>query len=50
MLWFDFCFSSGDSGLMLQPAFWDGLFFDLLSHFQDLCATTVIDIGGREVS
>jgi len=31
---------------MLQPVFSECLFLDLLSHFQDLYATTVIDVGG----
>ncbi len=30
---------------MLQPAFSDCLFLDLLSHLQDLCPSAVIDIG-----
>ena len=34
---------------MLQAAFSDCLFLDLLSHFQDLCASPVIDVGGRQV-
>ena len=34
---------------MLQAAFSDCLFLDLLSHFQDLCASSVIDVGGYQV-
>ncbi len=34
---------------MLQPAFSDCLCFDLLSHFQDICAAAVVDIGGGQV-
>jgi len=34
---------------VLQPAFLDGLFLDLLSHLQDLRAATVVDVGGRQV-
>lgn len=34
---------------MLQPAFSDCLFLDLLSHLQDLCPATVVDIGGGQV-
>lgn len=33
---------------MLQAAFSDCLFLDLLSHFQDLCASSVIDVGGSQ--
>jgi hypothetical protein len=36
------------SGLVLQAAFSDCLFLDLLSHFQDLCASSVIDVGGSQ--
>ena len=34
---------------MLQAAFSDCLFLDLLSHLQDLCASSVIDVGGRQI-
>lgn len=34
---------------MLQPAFSDCLFLDLLSHLQDLCPATVINVGGGQV-
>ena len=34
---------------MLQPAFSDCLFLDLLSHLQDLRAAAVIDVGGGQV-
>ena len=34
---------------MLQPAFSDCLFLDLLSHLQDLRASAVVDIGGSQV-
>ena len=34
---------------MLQSAFSDCLFLDLLSHFQDLRASAVIDVGGCQV-
>ena len=35
---------------MVQPAFSDCLFLDLLSHGQDLSASSVIDVSGREVA
>ena len=35
---------------MQQAAFSDCLFLDLLSHFQDLGSTSVVDIGGRQVA
>ncbi len=35
---------------MLQPAFSDCLFLDLLSHLQDLRASAVIDVGGCQVT
>ena len=34
---------------MLQAAFLDCLFLDLLSHFQDLRASSMIDVGGGQV-
>ena len=34
---------------MLQPAFSDCLFLDLLSHLQDIRASAVIDVGGCQV-
>ena len=34
---------------MLQAAFSDCLFLDLLYHFQDLRASAMVDIGGRQV-
>ncbi len=34
---------------MLQPAFSDCLFLDLLSHLQDLRAAALIDVGGCQV-
>jgi len=34
---------------VLQAAFSDCLFLDLLSHLQDLCASSVIDVGGRQI-
>ena len=34
---------------MLHPAFSDRLFLDLLSHFQDLCASSMIEVGGGQV-
>ena len=34
---------------MLQAALSDCLFLDLLSHFQDLCSSSVIDVGGCQV-
>ena len=35
---------------MLQPAFVECLFLDLLSHSQDLCPATVIDVGGCQIT
>lgn len=35
---------------MLQAAFSECLFLDLLSYLQDLRAATVINIGGRQVA
>jgi endonuclease YncB( thermonuclease family) len=35
---------------VLQPSGFDGLGFDLLSHFQYLRTAAVIDVGGRQVS
>ena len=35
---------------MQQPAFSDSLYFDFLSHFQDLCTSAVIDVGGCQVA
>ena len=35
---------------MLQPAFSDCLYFDLLSHFQNLWTSAVIDVGGCQVA
>ena len=34
---------------MLQAAFSDCLFLDLLSHLQDFGAATEVDVGGRQV-
>ncbi len=34
---------------MLQPAFSDCLFLDLLSHLQDLRTATVVDVGWCQV-
>jgi hypothetical protein len=41
--------SLSGSGLVLQPAFSDCLFRDLLSHLQDLGSAAVIDVGRRQV-
>ena len=35
---------------MLQPSLSDCLFFDLLSHLQDLGAVAVVDIGRRQIA
>ena len=35
---------------MLQAAFSDGLFLDLLSHLQDLSTAPVIDISRRQIA
>ena len=35
---------------MLQAAFPDGLFLDLLSHGQDLSAPTVVDVSECQVA
>ncbi len=35
---------------MLQPAFSDCLFLDLLSHLQDFRASSVVDVGGRQIA
>lgn len=48
-LWFGFCLSLGCSGLVLQATFSDCLFLDLLSHFQDFRAASVVDVGWRQV-
>ena len=34
---------------MLQPAFSDCLFLDLLSHLQDIRAAAVVDVGGCQI-
>jgi len=34
---------------VLQPAFSDCLFLDLLSQLQDLRSATVVDVGRRQV-
>ena len=48
-LWFGFCSSLGGRGLVLQAAFLDCLFLDLLSHLQDLRAPSMIDVSGGQV-
>lgn len=35
---------------MLQAELPDGLFLDLLSRFQDLCAAAMVNVGGREIA
>ena len=35
---------------MVQPAFSDCLFLDLLSHLQDFRASSVLDVGGRQIT
>jgi hypothetical protein len=48
-LWFGFCLSLGGRGLVLQPSLSDSLLLDLLSHFQDFRAATVVDVGRGQV-
>ena len=36
--------------MVLQAAFSDGLFLDLLSHLQDLSTAPVIDISRRQIA
>ena len=45
-----FCFSLGSGALVLQPAFLDCPFLDLLSQFRDFCAASVIDVSRRQVA
>ena len=49
MLWFGLCLSLGGCGMMLQPAFSDCLFLDLLSHLQDFGTAAEVDVCRRQV-
>lgn len=48
-VWFGFGFSLGSCFSVLQLSGLDGVDFDLLSHFQDLRAVSVIGIGGLQI-
>jgi hypothetical protein len=45
-----FLLSLGGRGLVLQPAFLDCLFLDLLSHLQDFGTAAVVDIGRGQIA
>jgi hypothetical protein len=44
------CLSLGGSGLVLQAAFSECQFLDLLSYHQDLRASALVDIGRGEIA